>query len=212
MQVPQTAQNKILDIWGPENFAPAALSSTGCVLGLRAGLTTLSYFGAPKARSITEISVDRVKNFVEARRGFRETWLSSFAVAIWNISEIFYYTMIGVVASVAFRNNAFINLAQRAVVQFVANTYCAALGFVGQFSPLLGVKMYLAFLKGIHYMDPNAFGTCVSAITKDAATIPAGVAKVFAKSEVEELARQACVKGGEALNALYAQFIRLTTA
>jgi hypothetical protein len=175
--------NFVTNVWGEENFTPAIVSSTGFVLATKSVAGALSYVGSPDVRISCDLTYFDLHEAVEARRGFRETMLASFVVTAWNLTEVVFYTIAGLVTLVAFQDKQFLSLAAKSVIQFSANSFYGVLGFLGQFSPTLAVKVYVTALEHLFKVQPDILQISKEEFTKNLGTLSEGLVKALGKRE-----------------------------
>jgi len=66
----------------------------------------------------------------------------------------------GIASMIVCQNNSFLTLAGRSAVQFLANSFYAGVGFIGQFSPTLALKIYVAALTHLFKVHPDLIEIC----------------------------------------------------
>ncbi len=169
--------------WGPENFYPSIFNSTGFVMSSRAVLGSLSYVGSPNIRSVEDLTLKYFYDAMGSKRLFRETWFTSTAVCMFNLIETVMYLVIGVFTAILHDDERFFNLAKRSFVQLTVNITAAAVGFVGQFSPTYGGKLYVIAISNLLKLDSSILTHCSKAALEGVGTVSEGIARISGSNE-----------------------------
>ena len=177
--------------WGPENFYPAILNTVGSLTLARAFIGSANNVGSPNPSSLVDLKVEHFHSGLESRRLYRESWLSSIAVAVWNAVETIFYIPIAALAFLLADDKRFTNLAQKSFVQCLTNTIAASIGFVGQFTPTHAGKIYVTAMKCLLMLEPTLFTICNDEYSKNTETLFAGIAKCFDTTAEEAAVRKA---------------------
>jgi hypothetical protein len=86
------------------------------------------------------LGLNDVYSFINPRREFRHAYLASTAVFLWGIVESIILVIAAIFAAPFDREKKMKQLAKKSVIECASNGAFAAIGFVGQFSPKIGVK------------------------------------------------------------------------